>query len=138
MKEFIINDLRVQLLGERVVRIEQLTDGAFCDDNTYFIPDRKKFVGVDGEISSQNGFKVITFNGFKLFVPENGGLGGVYLEADGERRYAYKRIKNTGELPLPEKTPYVYALADTPRVTLPANGYTSGAVYTVKERVNDI
>lgn len=138
MKEFFINDLRVQLLGERVVRIEQLTGGAFCDDNTYFIPDRKKFVGVDGEISSQNGCKVITFNGFKLFVPENGGLAGVYLEADGERRYSYKRIKNTGELPLPEKTPYVYALADTPRVTLPANGYTSGAVYTVKECVNDI
>lgn len=138
MKEFIINTTRVQILCDRIIRIEQLCGGEFCDENTYFIPDRKKFEGYDGSLTREGANAVITFNGTELVLPEDGGFKGLCVRADGEVRYTYKRVKNTGELPLPQKTPYVFCVTDSPRVTVPESGYTSGSVYTVNEKAKDI
>lgn len=38
--ELIWNDLRISFLGEDIVRIERRYQGGFCDENTFFIPDR--------------------------------------------------------------------------------------------------
>ena len=54
--------------------------------------------------------------------------------------YTYKKIKNSGELPPLYKTPEVFAISDTPRITVPEGGYSSErkGEYTVEENVEDI
>ena len=43
MTQYINGNIRVQLLSEDIVRIEYGKDGAFCDENTSFIPNRTDY-----------------------------------------------------------------------------------------------
>lgn len=138
MKEFIISKVRVQLLSENVVRIEQSRRGGFCDEPTYFIPDRLEFKGYDATVS-QNAGCVISWNDAELVVPQGAqNLSDIKLLLDGKLVYKYKRAVNCGELPLPEKTPQVFAVSDNPRIILPPKGYRAGSRYSVSDNVNDV
>ena len=45
MEQIIYGGIRVQLLSEDVVRIEAARKGTFCDQDTFFIPDRSQYAG---------------------------------------------------------------------------------------------
>ncbi len=138
MEQIICDDIRVQLLSEDVVRIEYGKNGKFCDDNTFFIPDRTAYTS--GVEYTQEG-NIIRFGGYELYIPENAkSLSGVRLEKNGKKVYSYKKLKNSGELPALDKTPEVFAISDTPRIIIPEGGYSAErkGEYKVEENVQDV
>ncbi len=138
MEQIICDNIRVQLLSEDVVRIEYGKNGKFCDDNTFFIPDRTAYTS--GVEYTQEG-NIIRFGGYELYIPENAkSLSGVRLEKNGKKVYSYKKLKNSGELPALDKTPEVFAISDTPRIIVPEGGYSAErkGEYKVEENVQDI
>ncbi len=138
MEQIICDNIRVQLLSEDVVRIEYGKNGKFCDDNTFFIPDRTAYTS--GVEYTQEG-NIIRFGGYELYIPENAkSLSGVRLEKNGKKVYSYKKLKNSGELPALDKTPEVFAISDTPRIIVPDGGYSveRKGEYKVEENVQDV
>ena len=139
MEQIIINNVRVQLLNADVVRLEYAANGKFCDENTFFIPDRAQYIST--KISFTRKENLICFGDYELNIPEaKKGLSGISLEKHGKRVYAYKKLKNSGELPELSKTPEVFALSDTPRIIVPEGGYSASrsGEYELTENVQDI
>lgn len=139
MEQIISGNIRVQLLSGNVIRIEYGKDGKFCNENTFFIPEREQYA--DTCVAYSENENVVCFGDYELYVPENAKtLSGVRLEKNGKRVYTYKKIKNSGELPPLSKTPEVFAISDTPRITVPEGGYSAErkGEYTVEENVEDI
>ena len=139
MKQIILGKVRVQLLNEDIVRIEYAKNGKFCDENTYFIPDKEQYANTAIAYTQAEG--VICFGEYELYVPENAkSLTGVRLEKNGKKIYTYKKLKNSGELPPLDKTPEVFAISDTPRIIVPEGGYSAKrkGEYKVEENVQDI
>lgn len=136
--EIIKDNIRVQLLNGEIIRIEYRHKGAFCDAPTFFIPDRAKLVA---EVACTQTDGAIYFGEYKLYLPDNAkSLSGVRLDKNGKKVYSYKKLANSGELPALDKTPEVFAVSDTPRITVPEGGYSAdrGGEYAVGENVQDI
>jgi len=139
MERFTYGNVRVQLLSEDIVRIEYANGGKFCDENTFFIPNKTNYENNEVAYTQENG--VICFGEYELYIPENAkSLSGVRLEKNGKKIYTYKKLKNSGELPPLDKTPEVFAISDTPRIIVPEGGYSASAKgkYKVTENVQDI
>lgn len=139
MEQFIYGNIRVQLLNKDIIRVEKNKKGKFCDNNTFFIPNREQYK--DTCVSYALEEDAIVFGEYKLYIPKNTkSLTGLLLEKNGEKVYSYKRIHNTGELPPLNKTPEVFAIADTPRIIIPEGGYSSKTKgkYKITENVQDI
>ena len=144
MQEFTIGKIRVQFLSRDVVRIERMKKGRFCDKNTFFVPDRAQFAGFDGASVQEDEQGVhIVFGEYALVLPAAArSLSGTRLERAGKAVWKYKRLANSGELPAPGSTPEVFALADTPRITVPEGGYAwrdrKNSGYKAEENVEDV
>lgn len=139
MEQIVYGNLRVELLSEDIVRIERAEKGGFCDENTFFIPDRAQYA--DTHIGYSQEENVVCFGEYELYLPENGrSLSGVKLEKNGRRVYTYRRQKNSGELPPLDKTPEVFAVVDCPRIFIPEGGYSAErkGEYAFEENVQDI
>lgn len=138
MEQLIFNNIRVQILSEDLIRIERARRGGFCDQNTFFIPNRTEY---DQRVAYTQEDHVVCFGDYELYIPEHGrSLSGVRLEKNGKKVYGYKKTVNSGELPPLDKTPEVFVLADTPRILIPEGGYSKNrnGQYKVEEQVQDI
>lgn len=126
MENFVIGNVRVQLLSKDVIRVEYSKTGTFEDAPTFFVPDRDfcgEKIGASA-IETDNGTAVI-MGELSVFVPKAAnGLKGVTLNRNGQTVYACRTIKNSGELPPLNKTPFVFAVADNPRIVCPNGGYS--------------
>lgn len=139
MEQIVLDNIRVQLLSEDIVRVERTHKGAFCDENTFFIPEREQYN--DNKIEYTVEGNIIRFDSYELHIPENQrSLSDVVLYKNGKKVYSYKKLANTGELPPLSKTPEVFVLADTPRIIAPEGGYSKDrkGQYKVCENVQDI
>lgn len=138
MEQIIYGNIRVQLLSEEIVRIEYGKNGKFCNENTFFIPNRTEYTG---GVSYTQKEGIVVFGKYQLYLPANAqSLEGVCLEKMGKEIYTYRKLANSGELPALDKTPEVFALSDTPRIIVPEGGYSieRKGEYTVEEDVEDI
>ncbi len=142
MESIRIGNIRVQLLSQDLIRLEYGRGGRFCDQNTFHIPNRGAFT--DTAVACSLEENVLCFGQYELYIPENArSLHGIRLEKQGRRVYVYKKLRNSGQLPRPQDTPAVFALADNPRILVPETGYaprknrkTGG--YRVQENVQDV
>lgn len=142
MTQYIYGDIRIQFFSEEIIRIEQSKDGRFCDENTFFVPNKSNY------LHTKVGFTVdetgITFGKYRIRFPKNRRtLLGLSIEKEGKTVYRYKKLANTGELPPPAKTPCVFALSDSPRIVVPDNGYSycgniNSSGYVIDECVRDV
>lgn len=138
MEQFVYRNLRVQLLSEDIVRIERGKNGKFCDDNTFFIPNRTQYSKSIDCVEKENS---LCFGDYRLVIPEKAkSLSGIRLEKKGKKVYEYKSLANSGELPPLDRTPEVFVISDTPRIILPEDGYSAKAKgkYEISENVRDI
>lgn len=138
MEQIVYGNLRVQLLNKYIVRAEYAKNGKFCDENTFFIPNKTDFTG--GVLYTQKE-GVICFDEYELYLPQNAtSLKGMRLEKSGKKIYTYRKLANSGELPPLDKTPKVFAISDTPRILIPEGGYSKdrNGEYSVEENVEDI
>lgn len=142
MDEIIFGKIRVELLQEDIIRIERAQNGKFCDGNTLVVPDRTQFENT--HVSFAIDADAVYFGDYKLcLTPGSNGISGVSLEKAGKKIYKYKKTCNSGELPPLDNTPEVFVLADTPRIIVPAGGYTyrgrkKNSGYIIQENVKDI
>ncbi|MCM1219355.1 MAG: PA14 domain-containing protein [Lachnospiraceae bacterium] len=139
MEQIIYGNIRVQLLSDEIVRIEYGKDGKFCDENTFFIPNKEQYT--ENKIAYKKKEGIICFGEYTLYLPLNAdSLVGVRLEQNGKRVYSYQTLANSGELPPLDKTPDVFALSDTPRIFVPEGGYSAvrKGEFMVEENVQDI
>jgi len=139
MEQIIFHNIRVQLFSEDIIRIERMNRGKFCDENTFFIPNKNNYENNEVAYAQEEG--VICFGEYELYIPENAkSLTGVRLEKNGKKIYTYKKLINSGELPPLDKTPEVFAISDTPRIIVPDGGYSASAKskYKITENVQDI
>lgn len=130
MREVICGSVRIQFLTEELIRLE-VREGEFCDGSTFFIPNRNALCSETGNCDVKQEGRSIQYGELELILPEpEQGLEGLKIYRDGECVYVYEKIQNTGELPLPGETPYLFPLMDSPRILMPQNGYGYGKKQT--------
>ena len=144
MKELILkNGIRVQVLSHEIIRIEQSYEDHFCDQDTFFIPNKTIYEGIDFCYQEKEEYYLITFDDYELHVPKEDELHGLVLMKNDEIIYNFTHIENTGELPKPHLTPMVFAINDTPRIIAPKHGYSKKSFennenYIVEENNEDL
>lgn len=143
--EFYFGNIRVQFLTGEIVRVEAAIDGKFCDEKTFFIPDREAVsskIKVFPRVEEQRANFKITFASYRLYIPKKEtGLQGIRMtDKNGKEIYRYAKKNNSGELPSFSRTPEVFVLADRPRVSVPSEGYASDSKesYRIEENAADI
>lgn len=130
MREVICGNVRIQFLTQELIRLE-VKEGEFCDGSTFFIPDRNALCSEAGSCDVKQEGRSLRYGELELIFSEpEKGLEGFRIYRDGECIYVYEKIPNTGELPLPNETPYLFPLMDSPRILMPQNGYGYGKKQT--------
>ena len=121
-----------------VIRVEKSRKGVFCDEDTFFFPHRNELSSGDVEFTVNE--NVITFGYYQLVIPTDGDIRSFVVNKQGETVYKYKRLKNSGELPRPYRTPEIFAISDNPRVFVPVGGYSVNrqGEYRIEENVDDV
>lgn len=146
MKQLFYKDLRVELISDRIVRIEKDVDGKFEDRDTFFIPNRNFYTGnIEYTEKETKKYFEISLSGYQIRInKKEKGLSALSVFCGRREVYHYHRIKNTGELPSMNETPEVYPITDSPRIIVPKHGYhysneVSGTDdYEIEENVSDL
>lgn len=140
-KPIVVGNYRIEVYQNGVVRLEYSEDNSFCDENTLFVPDRSDMGLSNATLTQTDGCYRVAFGNYVAELPKNTtNLRGVKLYCDGKVIYRYKFVKMTGELPRPNQTPNVFAIMDTPRVTVPKQTYSSSGAdgFAVQNNVYDL
>lgn len=121
-----VGNLRVGLLSDTLVRIEERGSKGFENRNTYLVSNRTDWNVPEHTENVQNGETIITTANYVVHVPQNAtSLNGVYIEnTKGELLWQY-----TGEttsnvyLPSPSDQLSSWYFTDSPRVVPSDKGY---------------
>ena len=119
--EKLFKHLKIYTLKNDIVRFEYSPNNHFTTQESLFVAN-KEISSEEVEITSL-GFN---FKGFEFIFDENDPLNTLKVKKNGEVIYKYREIKNSGELPLPNKTPEIFPLMDSPRLLIPESGYVKG------------
>lgn len=117
----IFNHLKVTLINNDILRFEYCPNDNFSNQESLFISNKK----ASNNQLTFNKTDVVSFpyNDFEISFLESDPLNTLKVSKDNKVIYSYHNIKNTGELPLPNKTPEVFPLMDSPRLLIPYDGY---------------
>ena len=142
-----IDHFRIQVY-EGIVRIEYSKGNQFYDNNSFFVPNRYSFGSLlDCEIEELADCYQVPLEGRTYFLCIEKGVESLdaILVKDAFHHvvYRYQKLENSGELSLPEETPTIFPLIDSPRITMPKSGYSLKTVEMnrkpiVEENVNDL
>ena len=136
--EKIFKHLKFYTLENDILRFEYSPNDHFTTQDTLYIAS-KKTSSEEVEINEDSGLVSILYKGYQIVFSQEGTLESLFVTKDGIVVYKYREIKNTGELPPPNKTPEVFPLMDSPRVLIPEGGYTPDAGdFVVEEEVKDL
>ncbi len=145
MNEFIYGNIRVQILSDEIIRVEEKNDDSFLDNDTFFIPDRKSVIGeVSVKERTMNGFHILSFSKYEIYIPvKNPKVSLISIKKKKKTIYRCKTIRNSGELPRPDKTPIVFPIMDNPRIQLPKEGYHVDSIdeeskYIIEKNAKDL
>ena len=123
----IIGDKRVAAFGPRIIRIERKSAKGFCDDKTLFAINRVNLDTTPIEVRKGKKNALIVNEDHEIeLTPEI--VGSRIYRVEGGERVLLKVIEkadflHTGELPLPEETPEIYIVSESPRLRLSKQGY---------------
>ena len=133
----VFKHLKIYTLENDILRFEYSPEDHFVMQDTLYIATKKLS---NEEIEFKVGEKVeFSFKGYDFSFDENDPLTTLVVLKDSKVVYKYKDIRNTGELPLPNKTPEIFALMDSPRVLIPDGGYTPEADdFVIENDVKDL
>ena len=86
-----IGDVRVQLLSDTLVRIENRTEsGMFENRESWIVTNRLAWAGTEGELVEENGATKVVTENYTVVVPDGGDAEDVYiLDADGKELWEY-------------------------------------------------
>ena len=134
--KYIFNNMRISLLRDDILRFEYVPSGSFTNEETLFTAKKKEedlniLIKDNDEISFDYLDSTITFN-------KEDPLNTLKVYQGNKLVYRYKSIKNSGELPLPNKTPFIYPVMDSPRLILPEGGYDVESNYVFEKDTKDL
>ncbi len=123
-----IGSVRIQLYSQTLLRIEESDrSGEFCDETTLAVTNRTDWPGVKVERTEQDGKIILTTPAYTIFIPSDAkNCNKIYVQnASGDTVWKVNKSSNAiTSLPAPAETPDAWAFSDSPRVTVPENGYT--------------
>lgn len=129
MKIILNNQIRFTVLNENIFRLEYEKNGVFEDRNTFVIPNRQEDESLNATLYENDEKYIINFESLSFEINKVAKeLSGLKVFENNEIIYKYKKIKNSGELPEPNKTPVMFALMDNNHLILPKYGYTKKSV----------
>ena len=118
-------NLRVQVLSDGILRIEESADGSFTDKNTLIVEDRGRFEGERVAYDEDEDTVILSTPRFTVNIPKKNATAAdvrVYDSA-GKRIYDYFETAKHGfyaSLPSPAETPDAFVLIDNG--IIPAEG----------------
>lgn len=125
MKEFVFDNVRFELLNDEIIHIEKATSTGFSNENTLFVPEKTNLTRSEFFVQDNGDYITLFMNEYYLVYFKGRGVKEIKVyDKYGSTLYSYRKIPNSGELPLPFKTPAIFPLFDSPRVTLPIDGYS--------------
>ncbi len=142
----VYNDLRIQLLSDSVVRIEDKSNGVFEDRASYIVQNRSDWgAKVEYTVKRTDGAYNIATDCYTVVVPENGKAEDTYIvNASGKTVYEYLGKTGTNVyLPSPSDELLSWYFTDSPRAIPSEHGYkptTAAALngWTFDENATDI
>ena len=124
--------LRIQILSDGIVRIEEAENGNFTDKPTLLVPNRENFCGTEVTLTQKEKATLLTTDSFTVKI--NGNTAS-YVEIIADNRCIFDSTTPINELyaslPAPSETPDVFAIADGG--IIPADG---GLTYIGSENDN--
>lgn len=117
--------LRVQILSDGIIRIEESTDGKFTDENTLIVENRSRFDGERVAYDEDGETVILSTPRFTVNIPKNGAAAASVrvFDGNGNRIYDYFEADKHGfysSLPSPSETPDAFVLIDNG--IIPAEG----------------
>ncbi len=125
MKYFEIGALRITFLSVSLLRLEEKGPRGFEDRPTFLIPGREEFPGEQVRMEEQAGQTVLSGSRYRVVVSDPArALSHLRVELpDGTLLWQFETLPaNKLKLPAFGSHPTVFAIADTPRVTMPVWG----------------
>ena len=122
-----IGDVRVQLLSDTLVRIENRTEsGMFENRESWIVTNRLAWAGTEGELVEENGATKVVTENYTVVVPDGGDAEDVYiLDADGKELWEYvSRTDTNVYLPSPSDALTSWYFTDSPRIIPSYEGYS--------------
>ncbi len=106
-------NLRVQILSDRIVRIEESADGIFTDAPTLLVPDRTVFEGTAVTPVYDGDMTVLATDAFTVRIA-GGSADSVEIYAGNTRIFGADTVRHGlyTSLPAPTETPDAFAIAD--------------------------
>ena len=123
--EAIVGNMRVQVLAENVLRIEQKGKKGFEDRNTFTVVNRN-WSGESVIIQEQENQTILTTAKCRIELPKNcRSLEGISIQLkNGKNRYRFKGVPPQDFFPGPESNDQLWILPDYPRLVPPEWGAT--------------
>ena len=122
-----LGKIRVQLLSDRIVRIEVKGSKGFEDRPSYTVQKRRNWEDVSYTSESAGGYTVITTSVYKVYIPDNAKTPtGCYItDLDGNDLWRYESNTNSNVyLPSPSDELNSWYFTDSPRVIPSGSGYS--------------
>lgn len=135
--------LYAERLGENVIRLMLRKGEPKEDAPSFLVLGLFEFEPVRWDADSYDEEKdelTLSFKGgYSLVIPrKTRGFNGIKVLEGDEVVYEYEKIANSGELPLPSKTPRAFPLLDAPRLIPPRQGYRPSAKWEKEEGAADL
>ncbi len=122
-----VGEIRVQLLSERLIRIEVKGPKGFEDRPSYTVTKRRNWDEVKYSASTGEGHKIITTSAYKVYIPENAkNMNGIYItDVQGKELWRYETNTNSNVyMPSPSDELNSWYFTDAPRIIPAENGYS--------------
>lgn len=116
--EKLFKHLKVSTLQNDIIRFEYSPNDHFSTQESLFVANKKGSFD-EVEFSGCN----FSFKGFEFSFDEDRPLETLTVSKNGKIVYKFHKFSNSGELPLPNKTPEIFPLIDSPRLLVPSDGY---------------
>lgn len=116
--EKLFKHLKVYTLKNDIIRFEYSPQDHFsCQESLFVAHKEPSYEEIEVKGTS------FTFKGFEFSFDEKDPLNTLVVKKGGVIVYKYREIRNSGELPLPNKTPEIFPLMDSSRLLIPESGY---------------
>ncbi len=127
-ESIVVGRVRVQLLSESLVRLEQaMSNGTFQDKPSFSVTNRTEWYKVDYTKTVEGENTVISTAKYKIYIPTAAkNLNSIYItDKDGEILWTYAAKTNSNVyLPSPSDELNSWYFCDNPRVIPSENGYS--------------
>ena len=123
-----LGDLRVQLLSDSIVRIENKGPKGFEDRPSYIVLNREEYDHVDYTVENRDGVILVKTAKYTVHIPEGGKAEDAYItNSQNERIWTYSDAGRTDTnvyLPSPSDELQSWYFTDSPRIIPSEHGYS--------------